>query len=185
MTETSLEQESENTPVQQADLATDPRGLYELAYHLVPALNEEGRAVQVDALRKLIEGDGGTIVHETYPEHFELAYTMQRHIAGSIVRFDTSYLGWMNFEADAQFIPGIQDACDRNESIIRVLLVKTERELIAREVRPVAIKGSDAAAIPTKTSEPKTLGKAEGEDDVPKEEMSEEEVDKAIEELVV
>ena len=185
MTETTAETQSEKTAEMQENTqgaTTDPRGLYELAYHLVPTLDEEGRAAQVDALRKLIEEKGGSLVHEVYPEHFELAYTMERHIAGAIQRFDTSYLGWMNFTIEATEIPEIHDVCEKNESLIRFLLTKTEKEMVGRDVRPVnrkdpeATPGTPVAAKPAeKTDTPEKKD----------EKMSEEEVDKAIEELVV
>ena len=156
---------------------------YELAYHLVPTLGGDDLAARVDVLRKLIEDRGGVIFNEVYPESFELAYTMTKRIQGKIERFATSNLGWINFEATADGIEEMQQIIQKDESVLRFLLVTTDREAAMQFTTPLA-KREDTPTIVTETPE-KPVEEVKKEVKEEKEEISEEEVDEAIEKLVV
>jgi len=165
----------------------EEKTVYELAYHLVPTLGEDDRAARVDALRKTIEDAGGLILNEAYPEHLELEYTMTKQIAGKLKRFDSVYFGWIYFELPADTVAEIKQVCDKDDTLVRFMIVTTTKELALTQTRPALKKESTesvAAPQPPVVAEEVAPAPASEDSDEPKEEMSEEEVDKAIDELV-
>ena len=152
--------------------------VYELAYHLIPTLSEEDRAARVAAIRKSIEKAGGTIINDIAPEHMELSYTMTKQIAGKLPKYASAHFGWLYFELSADQITSIKEVCDKDDGILRYLILKTTKELAELQTRP-ALK----AAPEIVTSSEPVESKPEATD-VGEEIASEEEVDKAIDELV-
>ena len=152
----------------------DVKGVYELAYHLVPSLDEAGRAGVVDELRKLIEENGGVILNEVYPEHLNLTYTMSKMIQGKYERFNTAFFGWINFELDRDQIEKIHNACKYHDSILRFLSVTTSKEVALSQHRySFGSKDTEVAEADSKD-----------ENDDTNQEVDEEEVDEAIDKLV-
>ena len=99
-----------------------------------------------------------------------LAYEMRKETTGKYQRYNTAYFGWVKFEVLPEGSLKIGEAFKTNPSILRHLLIKTVREntmtvpMIPFYRRPEA---------------PKVEGKKD-EKPVPKAEVSEVELDKAI-----
>ena len=153
---------------------------YELGYHLVPSLSEDDLALRVEELMKAVTSAGGNILSEGAPTAFTLSYTMRRLRGGTWEKYDTSFFGWMRFEAPAEAMPELKDGLEHNEYLIRHLVIKLDEKALApapepRKPRPVVLKEVE--------TEPKQLEKKQTHDEE-KGEVSEEELDKQIEDLI-
>jgi len=66
----------------------------------------------------------------------ELAYEMSRSIHNKKQKFSYGYFGWVKFECTTSQAEVIKDMLDKNEKIIRYLLIKTIRESTLSPRRP-------------------------------------------------
>jgi ribosomal protein S6 len=146
-------------------------GVYEVGYHMLPTIAEENLGEEVTLFKdKLIE-NGAIFISDEYPKLIELAYEMSRSINNKKQKFSYGYFGWVKFECDKNQAKIIKSILDKNEKLVRFLMVKTVRE------NTMSIKRS--------------YGKQEGGrhhvSSKPKEntEINEETIDKEIEALVV
>ncbi|GIW68564.1 MAG: hypothetical protein KatS3mg100_058 [Candidatus Parcubacteria bacterium] len=152
------------------------RTTYEVGYHLVPTLDDEARALRVKEIKELIASHGGEVLFEGEPVPIALAYTMRKPVGGGgrYVKYDHAFFGWVKFSASPEGASAIKEALRSFGDIIRFILIKTipadftpTPPKVVRERKPVKPKGVGAAG-------------AAGED----EEVSEEELNKAVEELL-
>ncbi len=156
---------------------------YELGFHVVPTVGDEGVSQEVETIHALIAKHRGTIVSEEQPQLMRLAYSLDRVIARQHHSFDNAYFGWMIFEALPSDAHAVKEAMRHNEHIIRSLMVKTEKD--AAPVRHPAqaprfeTKPTDfASRIHEKVVK-------EGAVEQPAEPMTTEQLDAEIEKLVV
>jgi ribosomal protein S6 len=153
---------------------------YELGYHLVPSLSEDDLALRVGELMKLVTENGGNILSEGAPEPFTLAYTMKRLRGGKWEKYDTSFFGWVRFEAPAEALPVVKEVLEQSEYLVRHLILKLDAKALApapepRKPQPVELKEVE--------TEPKQLEKKQDKEE-DKGEVQEEELDKQIEDLI-
>jgi ribosomal protein S6 len=149
---------------------------YELGYHLVPSLGEEDLALRVGELKKAVETAKGKIISEGYPFSFVLSYTMKKLRGGKWDKYDSSFFGWVRFEAPRDTIVAFREALDHNEYLIRYLLIKLDPIALAPAPAPRRIVTGEVV------TEPKALVKRVVEEE--KTEVSEVELEKQIEQLI-
>lgn len=151
--------------------------VYEVGLHIVPSVSPEDAAKTVQALKEVIVSNGGTIIAEETPKMMRLAYTMVRSIAGKNDKYDTASFGWVKYEAAPHVTVLVRDAITANKDILRHLITRTVREntMYGQHVA-IARVGATARAADAERREA-----AKKEEGGP---VSEEEVDKAIEDLV-
>lgn len=150
--------------------------LYELGYHLVSTLSEGDVPTETTKIRGLLEGAGAVVLTEELPKKLDLAYTISKRIGNAKERFDTSFFGFMTFEATGDVADAVRKAVDASDTILRSLIVKTVPESEKR------------AQPPRRTPRPeakRTEGEATSTDAPAEEKMSKEEMDQEIEKLVV
>jgi ribosomal protein S6 len=116
---------AEVTPEEQT---TVRKGVYEVGYHIVPTIAEENLGEEVTALKDLLGDNGANFISEEYPRLMELAYEMTRSIANKKQKFATGYFGWVKFECTPEEAKTIKELLDKNEKLVRYLLIKTVRE---------------------------------------------------------
>ena len=147
--------------------------VYELGYHLLPILVEENLDQEVLKIKAVIEKNGGLFIgEEGIPKSIKLAYGMNKIIGNQKKIFDTAYFGWIKFEANSESIEQMKKEVEKLDNILRSLLIKSVREskmIMARK---------PGFAAKTFTKDVKVAEAAKGP-------ISEEQVDQAIEELVV
>ena len=148
--------------------------VFEVGYLIVPTIPEEKLGERVTALKTLIENNKGSFIAEAYPKMKPLAYTMMKPWAGVNRRYDKGYFGWIKFETDSKSILKIKEGLDGEEHLVRYLLIKTVRENTLIVPKPAYLRSEGVG---------KREGKKDG--DKPKVEISEAELDKTIEELVI
>lgn len=167
----------ETTAVAGAASESSETRVYEVSYLLVPSLDEAGRSSAVDAIRAHVEGKGGTIINEVYPELIELSYPMDHVAGGKRTHVATAYFGWLFFEAEPAQVPELQQAVAGDPNVVRALTLTTTRTQ-AETPTHYTFGRFTAGSVEETTEAP--VRKEEEE----KGEIVEEEVDKAIDELV-
>lgn len=145
--------------------------IYEIAYLFVPTIDESQIAGKFGDLKALLEKEGATFVAEEMPKMIDLAYTMHRVIANKKIRFNNAYFGWIKFELDPANVAALKPTLDRNEEVLRYMIIKTVRENTIASKKPMG-----ASMMRRRAPE-----KKEGEEAAP---INPEELDKQIEALV-
>lgn len=164
--------QTEGNPEVSSQANADPRPVYEVSFHVVPAVAEAQIGGVVEKIRaELAKGNAETITEGT-PQKMSLAYTIERAEAGKREKFTESYFGFIKFATERENIPQLGEWLRNNKEILRYLIIET-----VREEAPVrrAIFTSDRLAgetISKPTAAPEKIA-----------EVSEEELEKGIEAL--
>jgi ribosomal protein S6 len=152
--------------------AIDSQPIYEVGFHVVPTVGDEGVSKAVEAVRKAL-GDA-EIISEGFPQKISLAYRVERSTQGKREKYTESYFGHIKFATKREALPALQEALRAMQPILRFIVVETVREDIAA-LKPRAVFASDRL-------EGKTLEKpAAAPEKVA--EVSEAELDKSLEAL--
>ena len=151
--------------------------LYELGYHLVPSLGEDDLALRVTDLQKAITAEGGSVKSEGEPQAFTLAYPMRKMTGGRWNHYDSTFFGWVRFESESKAMSALKDELDHNEHVVRYIIVKLDPDVLTTE--SIVKARPEVREVET---EPKELVKKQDEEK--KVEVSEEELDKEIEQLI-
>jgi ribosomal protein S6 len=152
--------------------------IYEIGYHIVPSVPEDKLGEEVSSLKEVLEKNGAVIISEESPKLRALSYEMRKESAGKYKKYTMAYFGWIKFEALAEKSITIGEAFKNNSSILRYILIKTVRENTMSTPRIPSYKKAPVAGIP------KSEAKKEGEEEVKKEEISDSELDKAIDAVI-
>lgn len=102
--------------------------VYELGFLLVPNTAENEVSTEVETLKKLITKSSGNVLSESTPEFIDLAYQMEKNVAGKKLKWTQGYFGFIKFEADPGELESLKKALDGAQSLIRYILVKTHAE---------------------------------------------------------
>lgn len=167
-----MSQESKDSSTQAN--TTDARPVYEVGFHLVPTVGDEGVAAVVEKIRAAL-GDA-EIIKEQFPQKMALAYTIERAAAGRREKYADAYFGFIKFALDREHIPGFEQHLRATKEVLRYLLIETVREDISAAPRR-AVFSSDRL-------EGETLKKPAGPTEEKKGQVSEADLDKSIEALV-
>jgi ribosomal protein S6 len=167
-------EESKDKKTEESSLG-DELQIYELGFHLLSTIPEENLSKEVGDLKAIIEKKGAFFIgEEGLPKAIKLAYEMDKVINNKKTSFDSAYFGWVKFEVNPKSIEAIKEELEELESVLRFLIIKSARESRMVLRKPVSISRS-----PKKPD----IQKPKSEKD--RSPISEVEVDKAIEELVV
>lgn len=168
--------EIENT-INETDMSEDinPR-VYELGYHIIPAISEEEAPREAAAIKEFIQGNGGTVISESAPQHMTLAYAMYRTENGKKEEFETAHFGGIKFEMEPAGVASIKEVLDMNKNILRHIIFKTVKENTRAEVRLPQVRNERKQSVaPRVTPKKEEVG-------VP---VSEKALDESIKEIVV
>lgn len=123
--------------------------IYELAYHFVPTIAEESVAATLGTLKAMLEENGAEFINVETPKMMELAYEMSRTIDNKKTWFDHAYFGWIKFEIDPANLKAVEEKLERDETIIRYMIIKTVREntIASRKVHREYRKRTDVKAV--------------------------------------
>ena len=150
--------------------AREPK-VYEVGFHIAPIVAEEDIGARVTAVRDVIDAEGGKMIADEYPRHMDLAYPMVKIASNKRATYHSSYFGWMKFEVEPKGARVIEANLKKDPMVIRFILVKTVRENTMVPKKVLQQKRSDE----TKTEERV----------VEKPQLTEAEIDKTIEDLVI
>jgi ribosomal protein S6 len=110
--------------------------IYEVGYIMVPTIVEENLGGEVTMFKDVFTEHGATFISDEYPKMIELAYEMSRSIANKKQKFSYGYFGWVKFECTTDQAKVIKDLLDKNEKLVRYLMIKTVRESTMSSKRP-------------------------------------------------
>src|SRR3990167_4739043 len=102
-------------------------GVYEVGYLMLPTIAEENLGGEVTLFKDMFTENGATFISDEYPKLIELAYEMSRSIENKKQKFSYGYFGWVKFECTTDQAKVIKSILDRNEKLIRFLMIKTVR----------------------------------------------------------
>jgi len=145
--------------------------IYEVGYIMVPSIPEENLGGEVSSFKDGLAEMGATFISDEYPKMIELAYEMSRSIQNKKQKFSYGYFGWVKFECSTVAGKIIKDALDKNEKLVRYLMIKTVRESTMSTKRPYGNKDGYKRRVATKVEESQPI--------------NEETIDKEIDALVV
>jgi len=128
-------------------------------------------------IKSLIEKNKGIVIAEEAPKSVRLAYTIVKTEGGKRQKFDTTFFSWIKFEMSPEDAVSLKEALCVHDALLRCLLFKTARE---STLAPKKVFFEKTETRPA----PKPLAKPKAKKEIPRETISEEELDKTIEELV-
>jgi len=102
--------------------------VYEVGYLMLPTIAEESLGGEVTLFKDMFTENGAVFISDEYPKLIELAYEMSRSIENKKQKFSYGYFGWVKFECTTDQIKAIKNILDKNEKLIRFLMIKTVRE---------------------------------------------------------
>lgn len=150
--------------------------VYELGVHLLPTIAEENVAAAFAGVKELVESKGGVMIAEEAPRLLALAYTIYRRETGKAQPFSQAYFGWLKFDMEPERAAELKrEAADRPE-VLRSLVIETIRESTLSP-KKIFMERSDQ-----ETMKKEITALRDKEKGGP---VSEEELDKTIEGLVV
>lgn len=104
--------------------------IYEVGFHLVPTIAEDGVGAAVEKVRKLI-GDDAEFISEGYPTKVNLAYVIERATQGKREKYGEAWFGWIKFATTRSKVPALEAALNDSREVLRSLIIETVREDIA------------------------------------------------------
>ena len=153
-------------------IPNDPK-VYEVGFHIVPIVAENDLGARVTAIRDVIESKGGHMIADESPKHIELTYAMTKIASNKRALYRSAYFGWMKFETNPEHIKTIEAGLKSDDNILRYILVSTVRENTMVPKKVLQAKRSEDGS-------PRVEEKVED-----KPQLTEEELDKTIEDLVI
>ena len=155
-------------------IPNDPK-IYEIGFHIVPIVAEDDLGARVTKIRDVIESKGGRVIADEYPKHMDLSYAITKIAANKRALYRSAYFGWIKFEADPAGIKALEADMMKDDFILRFILVKTVRENTMAPKKALQAKREDGIAPQEKTVEKVEV----------KPQLTEEELDKTIDDLVI
>lgn len=146
--------------------------VYEVGYFLVPLVTESDIPSEVGKIQFAIEQHGGVFISNEFPAMRSLAYEMRKAMGDRNQVFTTGYFGWIKFEMVPENVAALKSEFDVLPNILRFILVHTVRESAFFAPRSSVLS----------TKQPGTI--EEGEKREPESIISDEELDKSIEQLI-
>lgn len=162
-----------STQANSADESRLPAGMqvYEIGFHVVPTVAEADVPAVAEKVRALL-GDAEIIKSEA-PRKMQLAFTIERSVAGKREKYNEAYFGFIKFATEPEKLPMLQEALRAERLVLRSIVISTVREDITATRR--AVFTSDRL-------EGQTLKKPASQPEA-RAEVSEEELQKSIEAL--
>lgn len=102
--------------------------IYEVGYHISPAVKEEDLEKVTGTIRSIIEKSGGSFIAEGAPALTKLAYEISTHEGGKRVDYDRGYFGWIKFESTVEVADQLGATLKSNALLLRSIVFRTVRE---------------------------------------------------------
>jgi ribosomal protein S6 len=149
--------------------------IYEVGFHLLPTIDESDVPNQSSNIKSIIEENGGVILSEEMPKMMILAYDISKAVNSKKQKFNKAYFGWVKFEVAPGKVTDIKNKIENNQNVLRFLIIKTVRESTIHTPKIPMFKKDPGASS----------GQERGEEHAEKPKVSEAEIDKSIDELVI
>jgi ribosomal protein S6 len=146
--------------------------VYEIGFHLLPNIDESNVPIEALKIKSIIEENDGAIISEEMPKMVALAYDIAKVIDTKRQKFSKAYFGWVKFEMDPSQISNVKNKVEILANVLRSIIVKTVKE-DTMHIHKIPMFRKE------NTKEEK------GEDLAEKPKVSEAELDKSIDELII
>lgn len=149
--------------------------VYEVSFLLLPSLAIEQVPSVSEAIKSLITKLGGHVFAGEDPVLIDLAYPITKVFPTIRHKETKGCFGWVKFEMESDQVGGVKKSLDENQNVLRFLIIKTVKE-------NTLLNGK------MKFHKEERSRKEEKEEVVPEEEVKEissEELDKSIDDLVI
>ena len=146
--------------------------VYELGYHLLPSVSEIDLVREVAQIHSIISEYKGVVISEGAPTLRPLAYEIVKKVETKNLKFSKAFFGWVKFEMDRSHILDLQNKIEVAQNLLRFIVIKTVKENTMHTPKVPSFKkevSKDETALVVGEKLP----------------VSEEEIDKSIDELLV
>lgn len=143
--------------------------IYEVGFNIIPSVSEEELPSLVTKITGAIETNGGKVINTESPRLKNLAYPMAKAGSGKKTYFESAYLGSVYFELSPEKISLVKKAMDAINDVLRFIILDIPVDALVAREKKIIIRDTIKPTVKEESSAP----------------ISEEEVDKAIEELIV
>ena len=154
----------------------DPRSLYEVGFYVAPTVREEEATAELGDIIGYVEKKGGIMKSSQTPQLRSFSYEIEKIFSGKKRIFSEGYFGSAVFLIDRSETLDIEKHLKAMKNVLRYILIKIPKEALLPRERKIPI--SHREDVRKKISEEKIPLKTAPT-------MTEEELDKTIEELVV
>ena len=142
--------------------------VYELGFLLAPDIPETDLVEEIESIRSIIEKNDGVVISEGKVAKKTLAYNIDKKSEKGKVSYNQAYFGWIAFECND--IQKIKSKIEKTDTVVRFIIIKTNKNDVEAALKPVSLERKEVKKISEKSH---------------KKELSNEEIDKSIEELIV
>lgn len=146
-------------------------GIYEIGILIVPSVSEDAARSVFSDITEMISKHGAVKTSDN-PVLRELAYEMTKTSGGKIHHFTSAYFGSIIFQTENSLVLSIKNQIEKQTDVLRLLLIKTTPTALVPRERRVSGRIDSEKFRPEKPA-------------VPPAPLSEAELDKTIEALVV
>lgn len=146
--------------------------LYEVGFHILPSVEEGGAQAEMAKIKAILESYGATIKASEGPSLKKLTYEMVKVTEGKNLGFDSAFFGSIVFETTAPVISEIKTDIEKIPTMLRFILIATMPEALVPREHKVSGKIDAEKYRPEKPA-------------IPAAQISEVELDKKIEEMVI
>ena len=164
----------ESATITKPDASEAAGRIYEIGYHITPAVKEEDIEKIVASIRTVVEKQGGHFIAEGAPSMTKLSYEMEGQEGGKRVEYDRAYFGWLKFEAPSAAAAALEETLKSDAHVLRHIVFKTVREETRARLKAPTLREV------RRTDTLKTTPKREEEVSVP---VSEVELEKALQDI--
>ena len=148
--------------------------IYEIGYHISPAVKEEDLEKVVASIRSVVEKQGGNFIAEGAPSMTKLSYEISGQEGGKRVDYDRAYFGWLKFEAPSTAAAVLEEALKADKTVLRHIVFQTVREETRAHLKAPTLREV------RRTDTLKTTAKREEEVSAP---VSEADLEKALQDI--
>jgi ribosomal protein S6 len=174
MSHPEAEEQAEAEGLTQANEPKDPRPVYEVGFHVLSTVDEPKVAAVVERLHTELGKGGADVISEQFPARTQLTYIIERAVSGKREKYRETYFGWIKFAIEREHIQAFEEVLRNTQEILRFILVETVREETAQR----------RAVFTSDRLEGETIKKRPAVREESREPISEEELDKSIEEAL-
>lgn len=154
--------------------------LYELAFNIIPTINDAEVKEVFDGIKVAISAIG-KVFSSSEPAHIPLAYVMEKSIDTKKQKYNTAYFSWIKFEATPDVIDQFQKDLDLNKSVLRYMVIKSDKDsTISSQELAQVLRGDEEKEVAVEEGEKVVENVPAVEED--KNDVAE--IDKAIDDLV-
>ena len=150
-------------PVAEAQHEFDEQEIarYELAYHVLPTVTDGEVSSVRDRIAAHITKAEGEIFDEETPQHFDLAYSIDKYLEGKHRKFTSAYFGWIRFSLNRSEVEALTSEVEADKELLRTLLIRLNK---TEEAAPFYFHAArDEATKKVETVEERDIDPNQGE----------------------